>query len=172
MEEADRAAAVAAVKALVRSGGAGEDALIGALVGEALDLAERFTGQVLIARALTERIAADGTWRRLAATPVLAIAGVTEVAGAAVAADGYAVDIDADGDGWVRVSGGARVVVVSLTAGLAADWVSLPGAIAGGIVRLAAHRFDARGEDGAPPAAVSALWRPYRRLRLAERVRA
>jgi uncharacterized phiE125 gp8 family phage protein len=172
MDEADRAAAVAAVKALVRSGGAGEDALIAVLVGEALDLAERFTGQVLIARGLTERIAADGIWRRLTATPVLAITGVAEADGAVLAAGGYAVDIDADGDGWVRVSGAARIVSVSLTAGLAADWVSLPGAISGGIVRLAAHRFDARGEDGAPPAAVSALWRPYRRLRLAEGKRA
>ncbi|WP_315761221.1 hypothetical protein [Sphingomonas sp. Y38-1Y] len=88
-------------------------------------------------------------------------------AGGALAAGTYGVDIDGDGDGWVRVSGASRVVVVRLNAGLASDWAGLPGAIAGGIVRLAAHRFEARGGDAAPPAAVAALWRPWRRLRLA-----
>lgn len=172
MEEADRAAAVAAVKALVRTASDAEDALIGALAGEAFDLAERFTGQVLIARDVRERIAADATWRRLAATPVRRIDRVDEAAGGAVMPADYGADIDGDGDGWVRVSGTPRVVVVRLNAGLASDWASLPGAIQGGIVRLAAYRFDARESGEAPPAAVAALWRPWRRLRLAERVRA
>ncbi|PCD01961.1 hypothetical protein COC42_10705 [Sphingomonas spermidinifaciens] len=167
MEEADRAAGVAAVRALLRIGSEAEDGLIGALVSEAFDLAERFTGQVLIARSISERIAADGTWRRLVATPVRSIAEVS-ADGAPLTAEVYAVDIDADGDGWVRVSGAARVVTVALQAGLASDWASLPSAIQGGIVRLAAYRFDAREAGEAPPAAVSALWRPYRRLRLAE----
>lgn len=171
MEEADRAAAVAAVKALLRIGSSNEDGLLGALVGEAFDLAERFTGQVLIERAVNERIAADGSWRRLAATPVRAISGVS-AGGVALSADAFAVDIDGDGDGWVRVSGAPRVVTVTLAAGLAGTWGELPSAIQGGIVRLAAFRFDARDGGEAAPAAVSALWRPYRRLRLVEGRRA
>lgn len=171
MEEADRAAAVAAVKDLLRIGSAAEDALVGALVGEAFDLAERFTGQVLIERVVNERIAADGNWRRLAATPARAISGVS-ADGVALPADAYAVDIDGDGDGWVRVSGAPRVVTVTLAAGLAGTWGELPSAIQRGIVRLAAFRFDARDGGEAAPAAVSALWRPYRRLRLVEGRRA
>lgn len=171
MEEADRAVAVAAVKDLLRVGSVAEDGLIGALVGEAFDLAERFTGQVLIERVVTERIAADGAWRRLMATPVRAISGVS-AEGVALPGDAYAVDIDGDGDGWVRVSGAARVVTVTLAAGLAGAWGELPSAIRGGIVRLAAFRFDARDGGEAAPAAVSALWRPYRRLRLVEGPRA
>ncbi len=171
MEEADRAAAVAAVRDLLRIGSAAEDGLLGALVGEAFDLAERFTGQVLIERAVNERIAADGNWRRLAATPVRAISAVS-ADGVALPGDAYAVDIDGDADGWVRVSGSPRVVTVALTAGLASGWGELPSAIRGGIVRLAAFRFDARDGGEAAPAAVSALWRPYRRLRLVEGRRA
>ena len=38
-----------------------------------------------------------------------------------------------------------------------------------GVIRLAAHLFTHRdaADEGAPPAAVAALWRPWRRMRLA-----
>ena len=36
-----------------------------------------------------------------------------------------------------------------------------------GVVLLTAHLFDHRGGESAPPAAVTALWRPWRRMRLA-----
>ncbi|MEZ0497152.1 hypothetical protein [Sphingomonas sp. IW22] len=172
MTDEDRAAAVAAVKALVRSTSAAEDALIATLVCEAMDLAERFTGQVLIARDVTERIGADGRWRRLTTTPVLRIDGVRDAAGVAMPVGQWAVDIDGNGDGWVRVTGAPRVVAVSMRAGLAPDWATLPGGIAGGIVRMAAYRFDARDTGEVPPAAVAALWRPWRRMRLSEGMRA
>ena len=48
------------------------------------------------------------------------------------------------------------------------DWNALPTALAEGIVRFAAWLY--RERDGAvdrpPPAAVAALWRPYRAMRL------
>lgn len=163
MNEADRAEAVAAVKALLRIGNDAEDGLIGTLVEEALSLAEHFTGLVPIVREVREQVRADGAWRRLIATPVLAVTGVE-----GVPVDQYAVDNDADGDGWVRVGGPNRVATVTLTAGLATGWTSLPAGFAGGVVRMAAHRFDARGDE-VPPASVAALWRPWRRMRLAER---
>jgi hypothetical protein len=47
---------------------------------------------------------------------------------------------------------------------------NLPAALRHGILRLAAHFYTHRASEGAPggepPAAVTALWRPYRRLRL------
>ncbi len=46
------------------------------------------------------------------------------------------------------------------------DWVSVPAPIALGVTMLVAHLFDHRESDVAPPAAVAALWRPYRRMRL------
>ncbi|HEY9554520.1 hypothetical protein [Allosphingosinicella sp.] len=88
----------------------------------------------------------------------------------ALAAETYAIDIDANGDSWVRVTQplDAARVRVSYQAGLAADWVALPEALRQGVARLVAHLFthhDA-ADGGGPPAAVTALWRPWRRMRL------
>ncbi|OYW88988.1 MAG: hypothetical protein B7Z20_01255, partial [Sphingobium sp. 32-64-5] len=83
-------------------------------------------------------------------------------------ADGYALDIDGDGDGWVRVmqAGVTGRVEVNLSAGMAQDWAALPDPLRQGVVRLAAHLF-AQSASDAPPAIVTALWRPWRRMRLA-----
>ena len=43
----------------------------------------------------------------------------------------------------------------------------IPEAIRQGIVRMTQHLHDARdGADEAPPAAIAALWQPWRRLTL------
>lgn len=172
----DRDAAVAAVKALLRVTSGDEDALIGDLAESALGLAEQVLGQVAIARAITLRVPASIEWQRLTAAPVSAILSVggLDAGGAAVAlaGDGYAIDIDADGDGWVRLTRHADVaaLAVEVSAGMAADWASLPAAVRQGVAMLAAYLYDRRDGAGVPPAAVTALWRPFRRLRLADRV--
>lgn len=154
------------LKAWLRIGSDGEDAVLEQLLGGASGLCEQFIGQWLVAREGVETVVADGSWQRLSARPVLAILGV-ERAGVALAADAYAIDIDAGGDGWVRVRSGA-VVSVRYRAGMAEDADGLPDAIRQGIVRMAAEHFAARGGGVvAPPAVVSALWRPFRRMRLA-----
>jgi uncharacterized phiE125 gp8 family phage protein len=165
-------AAVAEAKAYLRIELAGEDALMARLIAAAAELCERFTGQVLLARGFSEIVPASAAWQRIGATPVRAIVAVE-----ALAADGtatalgvgeYAIDIDANGDGWVRVTaaGEAKRVRVSGEAGIAADWTALPETLRQGILRLAAHLYahrDGAGDAG-PPAAVSALWRPWRRM--------
>lgn len=161
----DRARAVAAARALLRSGDAGEDTLIAALAETALGLAESFTGLVLIARTMTARIDVGAAWQPLGAVPVRAIEQVTGI-DTALASDGYAIDIDALGQGWVRRSQGSGPVSVRFVAGLAEDWDALPPGIAQGVALLTAHLFDARGGEAMPPAAVAALWRPWRRMRL------
>jgi hypothetical protein len=55
---------------------------------------------------------------------------------------------------------------VTGTAGLAVSANEVPEPIRQGILRLVAHLFTARDGTGDPPAAVTALWRPYRRMRL------
>ena len=138
---------------------------------------------------------ASTDWQRLAATPVQSIDSVETVDSNGVAtllpATGYAVDIDSTGDGWVRLnqapatlfyaaavdpSGDGWVglppanmrVRVSGTAGMAQDENGVPEPIRQGVLRLVAFLFTSRdGEAGNPPAAVTALWRPYRRMRLA-----
>lgn len=167
--------ALAEAKAYLRVIGSDEDALIARLLASAADLCERFTGQALIARGFVETLEPGrGAWMRLGRTPVQAITAIEAVdaggAAAPLAVSGYAIDIDANGDGWVRVTdaGTAARVRVSYQAGLAADWDGIPESLAQGAVRLAAHLYAERdeGRERVPPAAVSALWRPYRRLRI------
>lgn len=169
------AAALADAKAFLRILGQDEDALIEHLLATAADCCEQFTGRVLFVRGFAETLGRpQGMWRRLARTPVRAITGaeIVDAAGGVspLGAGAYAVDIDACGDGWVRVTepGGAGSVRVAYEAGLAGQWEDLPEALAQGAIRLAAHLYAVRdeGDDRGPPAVVSALWRPYRRLRI------
>ena len=111
-------------KAYLRIDGDGEDALIARLIVTATALCEQFIGQVLVARTVTETVAATGDWRRLRTTPVRSITSVQGLPATgvpfALAVDAYAVDIDASGDGWVRVMrpGGASRALVTLEAGI------------------------------------------------------
>ena len=153
------------VKAYKRIEHEAEDGLIAALVRTAAGLCEGFTGQALIAREVVETLPVSSEWRRLAITPVRSIDAVGELP-----VDGYAIDIDANGDGWVRVTQAGAVARLSVIyqAGMAAEWNGVPEALRQGIVRLVAHLHahrDRAGDEG-PPAAVAALWRPWRRMRL------
>lgn len=144
-----------------------DDAELTALLRAALDICEAFTGLMPIAAACEELLPAATAWQALATRPVQAIA---EVVG--LPAEAYAVDLDADGGGRVRLT---RPVVesrvtVRFTAGLAPDWESLPEPLRHGMVRLAAQQHRERDQPSAaplPPPAVAALWRPWRRLRVA-----
>lgn len=174
LEPGALAVSLAEVKAYLRIDHDAEDALLAGLVRSATGLCEAFTGQTLLARQADETIPASGAWRRLSLTPVRSIGPLEGLppAGAAflLPADAYGVDIDANGDGWVRVvlPGSAARVKVGYSAGMGADWNGIPEALRQGIVRLVGHfhaHRDAAGDAG-PPAAVTALWRPWRRMRL------
>lgn len=173
---ADAARAVAAIKAALRIDGAGEDALIEALANTALGMAEQFVGQVLIARTIHCTLPVISGWQRLAAAPVRAIGAV-----AGLAVDGtatvlpvvdYAIDVDARGDGWVRItdSGGAGRVLVTAEAGCVDDWDALPAPMRQGVVLLAGYLFSERDTTRPPPTAITALWRPFRGVMLAAAV--
>jgi uncharacterized phiE125 gp8 family phage protein len=154
----------------------GDDAQLTALLRMALDLCEDFTGTMPLQQDCEEVLAAATSWAALSTRPVQAIAGVqgipAEGARFELPVANYAIELDADGGGRVLVSnpGAAGRVAVRFTAGLAADWPSLPEALRHGVLRLAAFQYRSREDDSAasmPPAAVAALWRPWRRLRLA-----
>lgn len=151
------AEAVAAAKGLLRLEGGQEDGVLERMAGAAFATAELFCGQVLVRREFAEAVEGEG-WRRLSRRPVVAIEPLP-----GVAVGGYSVDIDARGTGWVRTPGR---VTVRYEAGLAETFETLPAAVAHGVVLLVAHWFENRLGDDEPPAAVRALWRPYRRLML------
>lgn len=155
--------------------GTREDASLERLIGTALELCESFTGQFPLEATCEEVLGATPAWQPLATCPVHAIVAVdgipAEGARFALASDGYAVDLDPDGTARVRVSnpGAAGRIAVRFVAGLAPTWSALPEALRHGVIRLAAHQHRARetgASDPVPPAAVTALWRPWRRMRL------
>jgi len=159
-------------KAFLRIAGSEEDAVIAGLVRSAAELCECFTGRALIVRPVREVVAGTGAWTRLAAALAQAIETAQVLGedgtGTALAAADYGIDVDAAGDGWVRLPRGLKRVEIGYRAGLAEDANGLPEALRQGIVRLAAHLYTHRSGDegGGPPAAVTALWRPWRRVRL------
>lgn len=156
-------------KAYLRIATDDDDALVTMLLAAAIGHGEMFTGRLFLQRAVSETAPVACAWARLGAGPVSAITTV-EAGGATLPVEAYAIDIDANGDGWVRLtqSGSAKRLTVGYTAGLAPTWEALPEPLRQGAVRLASHLYAHRDEEdgGAPPAAVAALWRPWRRMQL------
>ena len=151
-----------------------EEALLAGLVRTASALCEAFINQIVIVRDFQLDLPASGAWERVPLTPLRSIAavdGVDQSGNAApLGASAYTIDIDSSGDGWVRAMqpDGVTRVRVAGTAGMADDENGVPEPIRQGVLRLVGHLFTNRdGDGGEPPAAVTALWRPYRRLRLA-----
>ena len=152
-----------------------EEALLAGLIRTASALCEAFINQVAVARDFELDVPASGSWMRLPLTPVGAITEVSVVdAGgiaSAISAGDYATDIDFNGDGWVRLIADRAEPRLRVTGrvGMAESENGIPEPIRQGVLRLIAHLFTARDgtTGGEPPAAVTALWRPYRRMRLA-----
>jgi hypothetical protein len=66
----------------------------------------------------------------------------------------------------VNVPPGAPAIEVAYSAGLAADWASCPGSLRFGVLHHVAAAMAARDGRDLPERA-TALWRPYRAMRLA-----
>ena len=161
-------------QAFVRIETGEEEALLAGMVRSASALCEAFLNQVVVARDYAVEVAASARWTRLPLTPVQSIVTVegmkADGTSVALGASDFAVDVDSNGDGWVRLLGAADAVRlrVSGRAGMASDANAVPEPIRHGVLRLVAHLFASRddGAGGEVPAAVTALWRPYRRMRL------
>lgn len=162
---------LAEAQAYIRVENGEEEALLAGFLRSATAACEAFVGSQLVEREFLVRLDAAPYWQKLGVHPVRSIVEV-----AAVQPDGtrraltaleYGVDIDASGNGLVRVSTGAHgVVEVRGNAGMARDANGVPEPIRQGILRLTSHFFTHRDTDTEPPLAVTALWRPYRRVRL------
>ncbi|WP_077148770.1 hypothetical protein [Sphingopyxis sp. KK2] len=173
---------VAEAKAWLRLGASQDDALVAGLVRSAVDLCEAFTGQMLIARMVTEEMPIRAGAIRLAKAPVVAVETVTGLAGddeTILDAAAWRAEIDRDGAArlWVGAPGAATRLRVAYRAGLAADANGVPEAIRQGLARMIQHLHIARdrAEQGGGgrevPAIIAALWQPWRRIGLGVEVR-
>ena len=162
------------VKTYLRIDGETEDLALAALIANAVEQCEAYVGYAILQRAMSETLAPMAAWQKLTPAPVRVISSVVALAldgsTSAVSASAYEIDIDADGQGRIRFLAPVAQarVVVGLEAGLVARWALLPDSLTHGIVRLVAHyhRFRDRADELGPPAAVMALWRGSRKVRL------
>jgi uncharacterized phiE125 gp8 family phage protein len=166
--------ALDAVKTYLRIDGESEDSALAALTATAIEQCEAYIGAAVLQRAMSEVIVPGAAWQLLAPAPVRLISAVAGLAigGGTVPLlpSAYEIDIDAEGRGRVRFLApvNEKRVVVSLEAGLATTWAALSESLRHGIVRLVAHYhvYRDRADELGPPAAVAALWRGSRRVRL------
>lgn len=172
------AAALAELKAHLGLTSDSSDALLSGYLRSALSLCEAFLGQLVLQRNITHRLVIHHARQSLPHCPVLAIQGVSKTgpngSAAPLPISGYSIDIDAAQKGYVRLNGPLPVlapgeyVTADYIAGLASEWTYMPDSLRQGILLLAAHLHDVpRDTGGHPPAAVTALWRPWRQLRVA-----
>jgi len=152
-----------------------DDAVLTSLLHGALDMCEAFTGQMPLEALCEEVLPASAFWQKLQTRPVQAVAGLEGLRSDGtrfpIAPEDHALELDADGGAQVRLlrQVGASRIAARFTAGMTANWAALPESLRQGVLRLAAHHYSQRGTSGketAPPAAVAALWRPWRRMRL------
>ena len=151
-----------------------ENSLLIGLLQTSLEFCEAFTGLIPLEMTCEETLPAGRQWTKLSAGPVRAITAVELVgpdnARSTLPISGYELEIDSDATGSVRLktATSSDLVVAVYVAGLAADWIVLPAALRHGIIRLAAHHYLARdkSDDDSPPAAVTALWRPWKKVQL------
>lgn len=151
-----------------------DDATLTGLLEASLTICEAFTGRSPLRQTVEEIVPLQGGWQELISRPVHDLD-----AAVLIAVDGTRQDIGplADALEW-RIGGSAcvqllrpfegRGVALQLVVGIASDWAGLPAPLRHGIIRLAAHYFrDREGKPAAvPPASVTALWRPWRDVRL------
>ena len=157
----------------LRLGATIDDAVIAGLVRAATNICEAFIGQWLVVRAGEEEAPLPAACIALRARPVVAVNRVTLVSqdGTESPLDeaAYRVTIARDGSACLTIPdpGDAARVRIAYRAGMAEGANGVPEAIRQGIVRMTQHLHDARDGMGAgPPAAIAALWQPWRRLTL------
>lgn len=151
-----------------------EDVNLVTLLKASLDICEGFTGQRLLEAEFEEIVDLNRSDVQVSTRPVQSVLSVDLIdeLGQRTAAEqsAYSATIRADGTAYIKLTdtGTSNAIAARFTAGMSSVWADLPGALRHGIIRLAAFHY--RERDSAkplqPPASVTALWKPWRRMRL------
>ena len=167
-------AALAELKHWLGISRADDDAALAGLLDASLALCEAFTGKTPLVQTVEEVIPLRAGWQELVARPVRSVTGVAVIAaegtrGALTPPDGV-IEWRIAGSACVQIVGPVegQSLAVQMVAGIADAWEALPAPLRQGIIRLAAHHYRDRDSktSAVPPASVTALWRPWRNLRL------
>ncbi|EAQ28341.1 hypothetical protein NAP1_12118 [Erythrobacter sp. NAP1] len=156
-----------------------EDSRLLSLLRSALSTCEAFTGQSPLSQLVEERLPVRRGSTQLSARPVASLATVEVVAQGgsrmALEAESFSFELQQDGTAcfqlYREVEG--QAIAVRVRTGIAGTWNDIPGPLKQGIIRLCAFEYRERDRVGEskslsiPPASVSALWRPWRGVRIA-----
>ncbi len=171
-------AALAELKSWLGISRSNEDELLAGLLLASLDMCEAFTGQAPLSQLAEERVPARAGRYSLTSQPVKSL-----VSAEVLAEDGtleplnpteFEVEFGATGKTFFHLLKDAdgQAVALLVRVGLADNWDAIPAALKQGLIRLAAFHYRDRDRtggsktDAVPPASVSALWRPWRNMRL------
>ncbi|MEQ8772655.1 MAG: hypothetical protein RIC51_07445 [Erythrobacter sp.] len=158
-----------------------DDAMLVDLLEASHALCESFTGQMPLIQTAEEQFPFLAGPCQLSVRPVRSLVSIDEISGdgsrSPLDASDYDLTIETDGIAQIEFSsrGDGRPLAISVQAGIAQEWASLPAPLRQGMIRLAAHHFRERDRPAqtkyeslgiAAPASVTALWRPWRRARL------
>ncbi|MGH6719750.1 MAG: head-tail connector protein, partial [Alphaproteobacteria bacterium] len=182
---AERPVGLAEAKLHLKLDTTDEDVLVDALIDAATEACRRFTGRELVSQTwrLMLDAAPDGGAIELPRPPLIAVTHVKTYddadAATTFAAGNYFVDtasvpgrvVPRTGATWPTVGRAANGLEVEFVAGFGAQASAVPAPLRQGILVLVAYgyeRREAQAEEPATlPAAVRALWQPFRVARLA-----
>ena len=151
-----------------------EDGQLTDLLGASLAMCEAFTGQMPIEQTVEEWVPNTRGEHSIATRPVRSFLSAERIAHdgtrSTLDAAAYEFRIDASQAACLSLDEDfeGQAIAVAFRAGLASEWSAVPQALKQGIIRLAAFHYRDRetGRDAIPPASVTALWRPWRIVRL------
>lgn len=151
-----------------------EDSALTRLLETSLTICEAFTGQAPLRQTVEEIMPICSGWHELVSRPVHQLISAAFIADDAsrhpLPEPDYVIEFRAAGSACARLLRPleGRGVALQLDVGIAEEWSALPPPLGQGIIRLAAHHYRDRDQKGSavPPASVTALWRPWRGVRL------
>ena len=152
-----------------------EDAQLIDLLASSVAMCEAFTGQTPLEQTVEEHLPVTKGRHALTSQPVQQLLNAETVdffgARASIAGQGHGFELDRNGVALADLKSDlvGEYLAVQVRVGIASDWQSVPKPLRQGIIRLASHHYSDRdrGNPSTTPASVTALWRPWRLVRVA-----
>lgn len=156
-----------------------DDAMLANLLTTSLAMCEAYTGQTPLQQTVEERLPTRAGRYHLRSKPfdqALTVEIIDQNGSRTpLPQDSYEVEMEAPGNACFTLNSDAEGQAIAVTArvGIATAWQTIPSALRQGLIRLAAYHYQdrvrpsgAKWDLSPPPASVTALWRPWREVRL------